>query len=259
MIKKIMTSLLAIAMVMSLSIIGFAADINESGQSSSVPLDLSISAATFSVAVPSSLPIELMSDGTVEVATNSQITNNSQGQVQVTDISIETANSWTLVSITDDFANKMANSREFGISINGVDAATGDLTSAFQVFAANSSQDLKYDVKVAPQIDNSNNGTIGYLVVTMGWVEIPKEIINFRYVSTLNGELVYFQAEEGMTWEQFINSDYNVDDYFYIENGEPMGPDGWRVHNVMNGVELTDEIMADWEYISSKHETPEDS
>lgn len=47
-------------------------------------------------------------------------------------------------------------------------------------------------------------------------------IIEFTIVDVNNIENVLstYQCEDGMTWQEFINSDYNIDKNFYINNNQ---------------------------------------
>ena len=44
------------------------------------------------------------------------------------------------------------------------------------------------------------------------YVEPEKELITFTV------DEVQYQAEEGMTWEEFVNSEYNTDNLIHINN-----------------------------------------
>ena len=53
------------------------------------------------------------------------------------------------------------------------------------------------------------------------------------YTFTING--VEYQAEEGMTWEEWLNSEYNTDEYYTLgsmvvtSNGFPVQLNGYTV------------------------------
>jgi hypothetical protein len=81
-----------------------------------------------------------------------------------------------------------------------------------------------------------------------GWVE--------EYIPGLTKNL---QAEAGMTWAEWIESDYNVDDYVMVEDGDgsyiicPEGEDWVAVRDTQidgfDGIVLsTNEIVADNTY-----------
>ena len=79
--SKIMSGLLVCGLMASLAVPTFAADISTSGGSQEVPAVLDAEAATFSVTVPTSLPISVSATGEVTTADDVKIVNNSHGAV----------------------------------------------------------------------------------------------------------------------------------------------------------------------------------
>lgn len=256
--KKFLSAILAVIMLFTLSIPSFADEnnIEEAGSTTSIPLNLTMNSALFSVTVPSSLPIEVMPDGSVQVATDAKITNNSQSQVVITDFKVEMASGWRLSSYSDDFTQKAANSKEIGISVNDIDAATGNLVDGFTPINSGAYQNINYKVKLAPQTESKTVGTIGYLLVTVGWAEDPVEMITFSYQKNYK-EIISFEAEAGMTWGEFLNSEYH-NGFFYVEGETVMGPDNYCVHDTMNGVTVNDVINPSYCYQTGRYATPED-
>ena len=178
--KKLISSLLAISMLASLGATAFAqgtdldepvnGGINTPGGSSSVPVELNVTPLTFSVTVPSGLPINVDADGNVEVANNVKITNNSAGMVKVKNVEVSMLNGWSLDSFDVDFTDKAVNTKQLGLVINGVDANLGNLKNAFGILAVDDSEDLVYDAKIPPQSE-SLQSTIANLIFTIGWVD----------------------------------------------------------------------------------------
>ena len=102
--KKILAAILALTMVFTLGVTAFADNsISTAGGTSSVPVKLTTSAAVFSVTVPTAFPVNVASDGTVTVADNLEITNNSKGQIKVTGVTVTGKNGWSLVAFDKDF------------------------------------------------------------------------------------------------------------------------------------------------------------
>ena len=177
--KKLISSLLAISMLASLGATAFAqgtdldepvnGGINTPGGSSSVPVELNVSAATFSVTVPSKLPITVNGEGSVIVATDVKITNNGHGKVEVKNLELTTNGGWTLNSMCSDFVNMPVNSKVLGMSFNGKDAVEGDLESTFPIINAESSQAFTYNAKLAPQSEEIFSENIASAVFTIGW------------------------------------------------------------------------------------------
>ena len=175
--KKFISSLLAISMLASMSTTAFAVweleeednTVKVAGSATDVPVELTVTPLSFSVTVPSSLPITVNGDGEVSVATNTKIVNNSQGKVEVKDLTVTTGGAWNLVPMTDDFTNKVVNTKEFGMSFNGADAATDELESTFAVINANSEQAFTYAANLAPQSEEILGEQIASAVFTIGW------------------------------------------------------------------------------------------
>ena len=80
--------------------------------------------------------------------------------------------------------------------------------------------------------------TINFSVLTY-WVEAPKvETINFQ----VDG--VDYFAEEGMTWEEWVNSEYNVDGFYIINNEIHFysGTGIWMVDEQIDSVIIPDKL-----------------
>lgn len=70
-------------------------NVDENG-AADIPITVAREAATFSVTVPTSLPVAVAADGTVTVADNATIENNGSGAVCVTGVSLEPSENWLL-------------------------------------------------------------------------------------------------------------------------------------------------------------------
>ena len=95
--KKIISSLLVLCLCLSVAVPAFATDLTTAGGNSSVPVTLTSTAATFSVTVPTALPITVAADGSVTTADDVKIINNSPGAVKVTNMTIS-SDDWTEVN-----------------------------------------------------------------------------------------------------------------------------------------------------------------
>lgn len=190
--KKFISSLLAVSMLASMSTTAFAVweleeednTVKVAGSATDVPVELTVTPLSFSVTVPSVLPITVNGNGEVSVATNTKIVNNSQGKVEVKDLTVTTGGSWNLVPMTDDFANKAVNTKDFGMSFNGADAATEELESTFAVINANSEQAFTYDAKLAPQSEEIVSEQIASAVFTIGWSISQKPVFSMVHKPT---------------------------------------------------------------------------
>lgn len=166
--KKILSGALALSLISSLAMPAFATSA-ELNKPSSIPVELYVNAATFSVTVPSVLPIDVDAGGTVYTADNAKVTNNSAGLIEVKNVDIRMANKWALSTYNSDFRAKDVDAKELGLLFNNVDAIEGDLHETFAAFPANTSQALKYDAKLPPQSSSTTKEQIAFVVFTIGW------------------------------------------------------------------------------------------
>jgi hypothetical protein len=171
--KKILSILLALTLVMGLSATALAADITTAGGSGSSPLNLSQEATTFSVTVPTSLPVSMDASGNITTATTAYIYNNSYGPVVVTNVRVATANGWSLAAYTTDFKAQKVGLKQFGLTLNGDAAATdGSVSMTAASWPSIPGWDalrLSYTANVAAQSAALTNVTIAGVVFTVAW------------------------------------------------------------------------------------------
>ena len=134
------------------------------------------------------------------------------------------------------------------LAVNPKDGKTGETTLSF----------------VAPTEIQYAGTYTGSATFTIAVKDVPKTIINFTMDSSdfeewIPGLTANLQAEAGMTWAEWIESDYNVDDYVMTEDWDgsyvicPEGEDWVAVRDTQidgfDGIVLsTDEIVADNTY-----------
>lgn len=70
--------------------------VDASTGSASVPVNVTREAATFSVTVPTSLPVSMKADGTVATATDAAIINNGSYPVSISKVEMTSINDWGL-------------------------------------------------------------------------------------------------------------------------------------------------------------------
>jgi hypothetical protein len=134
-----------------------------------VPVTLTATAATFSVTVPTSLPVSLSADGTVTTATNCKITNNSTGQIKVSAVAINDANSWTKVAFSTDFNAIKVNTKQYALKINEKESTSDILGTFSAIDGGGASTSITYDAKVVAPSSAISNATIANVVFTIGW------------------------------------------------------------------------------------------
>lgn len=181
--KKLLSCVLALAMVASMGAVAFADEIDTSDSPASVPVELTVSAATFSVTVPSVLPITVNSEGTITTADDVKIVNNSAGKVAVKNIVINGTNGWKLDDIFQDFKNKPVNDKTFGFSINGLNVwNNSEIASTFPVVEADSSVPFTYNASIAPQSEALST-TIANVIFTIGWCDTSNGLYNIVFTN----------------------------------------------------------------------------
>ena len=84
----------------------------------SVPVTVAREAATFSVTVPSTLPIAVDADGNVTTATDATIINNSSAPVAVTKVELASLSDWALAAYSRDILNLPIDAKQFGLQMN---------------------------------------------------------------------------------------------------------------------------------------------
>ena len=131
----------------------------------------------FNVTVPTSLPIQVSSDGDVTVADDIYIINYSAGAVVVSDIAISGKNGWSTVNVSQDLSAAPMDVKEFSMTINseatiGADSITFDQVN-WPVIAASNGSDtdrlrLVYSAEIVPQ-SHSIDEEIADIVFTISW------------------------------------------------------------------------------------------
>ena len=176
--KKILSGVLATVLVASLTVPTFATQLNSAGDAT-IPVELTVTAATFSVTVPTALPITVDATGAVTTATDAKIVNNSHGAVKVTNMTISGVDDWVIVDY--DSANmsaEKANSHKVAMVING-DKTTADDTISFtesnfpKLDGTNAGDTdelvINYNAKLPAQTAAINGSAIANIVFTVGW------------------------------------------------------------------------------------------
>ena len=250
--KKILSLTLAVLMVVSMIPTAFAADVDYkngteveyTGTRSTVEDDGSVTHnAEYTITVPAKLApggsgtVTLEgywpSDATVKVTAEEKVemVNNinsaDKKELAVTFASIEKAGSNTAIvtasapvsvaDISNALFGKWAGKFNYNVEYNGEAGGSGTVTPT-------------------PDPEQPGQG---------GAVEPGEGQISFTLTST-NGQTTTFIADEGMTWEQWMESDYK--DYGSITQGKI-----WRLGNIItdaegNDVAPTDAIIANHAY-----------
>lgn len=169
-VKKIGAALMSIVMMIALIPAAIAADVDPASGMGSVPVALNQDATTFSVSLPTTLPVAVTADHVVSTASDAQLVNNSYGPIQVKQVQVNEQNGWELVSFATDFRKVKVDAKQFGMELQGVAVeTTGEAdASAFQVVNGYKAVPLTYDAVVAAQSSDISE-TVANVVFTIGW------------------------------------------------------------------------------------------
>ncbi len=168
--KKTLATLLTLTLLFAVSMTTFATD-------STVPVSLTVEPLTFSVTVPTFLPITQTSTGDVIVASNATVTNDSAGPVVISNIATKGKNGWSTVGF-EAFAPKSAkiNTKDFGLSLTlgattilTTGADSNDFGGPIRL-AKGESLPMTYDAKLAAQKEATST-QIAEVIMTVGWDE----------------------------------------------------------------------------------------
>ena len=142
--------------------------ITQSGSSEQSIVTLDYNTANLKVTVPTVLPVNVDSNNNVTVADNAQISNLSNGSVDVTNAEIQT-DEWSVVGFDTDFTKVPVDTKQYGFKLNGDDVSDGVNTSVFNTINGNNHIGLSYDANVAIQSQPITNEDIGRIVFTVAW------------------------------------------------------------------------------------------
>lgn len=182
--NRVASMAMALTLSISLCAPAFATNVEVADGTGSVPVELTTEAATFSVTVPTSLPITVKADGSIVTATDAKIVNNSHGAVLVSNMTIAGTNDWAIDNFdTMDPASMKVGTKKLGMEING-DKTTGadaiSFTQAnFPVLAGKNDTNtdelpIVYNAKVPAQATVVSGQNVASVVFTVGWnVETP--------------------------------------------------------------------------------------
>ena len=144
----------------------------------SVPVTVAREAATFSVTVPSTLPIAVDANGNVTTATDAAIINNSSAPVAVTKVELTSQSNWTLAAYSRDILNLPVDTRQFGLQMNIGDktvatsnSGTSDILSDSLNARIAKGQNcaVTYNALFPAQTAAVSDTQIANVVFTVGW------------------------------------------------------------------------------------------
>lgn len=187
------------------------------GEEKTVPISLSTAPATFSVTVPTTLEVAMKEDGTSEVG-EAVITNNSDGPVRITNVTIKSKGGWKLVSYDKDFAKLPVDTQEFGFMLNGIKTtASGYLFDSgnFPVIETDGTGALEYSANMALQ-SKSEPAAVADVIFTVDWerqqVETPSSVDEMVSQGKTLSEVREIYTDEDILTSETGYSLYSVGD-----------------------------------------------
>jgi len=206
--KKFLSIILALSMVLCLGATAYAAEIDTSGGSGSTPVSLTttndglvdtdgdgipdepgtVTPTKMSVVVPTVLPMAMSDDGTVVTATDCEIVNQSYGAVRVKSITISAASDWHLTAFgsKDSLAGEKVDSNKLGFALaigDGQQVATANdeatqqlisapMTGCFMTGVGDTTRNhvaVDYAAIVTPLSSTVSNTTVASVVFVIEW------------------------------------------------------------------------------------------
>ena len=244
--KKLFALLLAITMMATLSVTAFAADYDTTGDKG-MNVTYSVNPG-YTVTIPETVTIG---------------TSGTSAEISAADVVVEKGQ---YVSVTlaaeNNFTVTTAEGAtlDYTVTANGANvAAGGELLAVNPADGKSGTANIIFDIdESAIQYAGTYTGTATFTIAVK---DVPVTIINFtldtsyigQYVSGLTTNL---QAEAGMTWGEWVESDYNVDGYVIAQlhwdgtNVVGVPNEDWAIADggYPNYVVCTDVIIANHTY-----------
>ena len=205
MFKRIASLGLTAIMLLGSAVSVQAADISRSGGNGNSKVTVDVASRTFRVTVPSVLPIWVDSDNNVTVANNAKIRNLSEGPVDVTNVSVEADNGWSLVPFNTDFKKVPVGTKQYGMTMYGDDVVDGVDLSLFDRIDGSNEISVVYNGSVAIQQRDINKADIGHVVFTVAWADEPRLGVND----------ITYNVENAAVQKHMATAAYNDNDHSY--------------------------------------------
>ena len=196
--KKLFALLLAIAMMATLSVTAFAADYDTEGNKG-MNVTYSVNPG-YTVTIPETVTIG--ADGTEKTVSAADVVVEKGQYVSVTlaadnNFTVKTAEGAELAYTVTANGENVAPGGEI-LAVNPADGKTGSATVTFDIDES------------AIQYAGTYTGTATFTIAVK---DVQKTIINFTIHDNWSQMTSSYQAEEGMTWGEWVTSSYNTGGY----------------------------------------------
>ena len=196
--KKLFALLLAIAMMATLSVTAFAADYDTEGNKG-MNVTYSVNPG-YTVTIPETVTIG--ADGTEKTVSAADVVVEKGQYVSVT------------LAADNNFTVKTAEGAElaYTVTANGENVAPGgEILAVNPADGKNGTATLTFDIdESAIQYAGTYTGTATFTIAVK---DVQKTIINFTIHDNWSQMTSSYQAEEGMTWGEWVTSSYNTAGY----------------------------------------------
>ena len=222
--KKLFALLLAITMMATLSVTAFAADYDTTGDKG---MNVTYSVApAYTVTIPETVTIG--AEGTEKTVSAEDVVVNKGQYVSVTlaadnNFTVKTAEGAELTYTVTANGENVAPGGEI-LAVNPADSATGTANITFDI----DESDIKYA--------GTYTGTATFTIAVK---DVPKAMINF----TIDG--TPYQAEEGMTWAEWIDSASNTIGLYLSDGADGVYWDCCCLFDATDAVKASDVIEAE--------------
>ena len=177
-----------------------------------VPVLLTASEAGVDVTVSENITLTSQAGSADLIVSDLTVKNNASiGSVEVTGISANAENGWSLVPAEAGFEAMQANAKKIYIGYGNHDFSSGPITSTILEITPGQTETINLAAKTGIVTSNISEQRVATVVLTIG---IKQGIISFK----IDG--ASYQAEAGSTWSNWINSPYGDKTPFSVEYGK---------------------------------------
>ena len=166
------------------------------------------------------------------------VTNTGTEDLRVSSIAINPASGWSVEASSTDFG--AAGKTALGFTCNGHDFANGAYAPG-ETLAAGSNLSYTLAGQISANADLMSATQVASMIVT---VEKAAALISFTIEGTS------YQAEEGMTWAEWVESPYNTNGFTKTFDGKIRNNnDSFYVGDIAGGVDGFRKILANYSYL----------
>ena len=168
-----------------------------------VPVLLTASEAGVDVTVSENITLTSQAGSADLTVSDLTVKNNATiGSVEVTGISASAENGWSLVPADSGFEAMQANAKKLYLGYGNHDFSTGELDVSDMDIAPGQTETISLDAKTGIVTTNISAQNVATVVVTIG-------LKNAVHLISFTIQDAEYQAEEGMTWAEWVDSKYN--------------------------------------------------